>query len=366
MEHKDANCTEDGVVGGTYCTRCEYDKAAAEAEIEATGHTYGEVVWTWNADHTEAVATITCAACAEGTEGKTLSATATGEQITNVVTTPATRREPGVRTYTATVTLNGVDVTGTATAEIPRRTGGGGGGSSTTTPTTPVTPPTEITEPDVPLAELPMTFDDVKEGDWFYDAVKYAYDNELMKGDSATKFAPNNNTTRGMIALILYRMEKEPKAEGAGFPDVAANSWYKDAATWAVSVNVFKGYEDGTFRGDQVITREELAAVMFRYAEMKQYDVTAAAELIGFADGAAVQEWAVPAMKWAVAKELVGGREGNVIAPQANATRAELATILTRFADKVVPAAADKADGDKTENATAEDKKAEDAKTETK
>lgn len=217
------------------------------------------------------------------------------------------------------------------TATIPAlRPSGGGGGGGAAAPA-----PVEIDEPDVPLAAA-LPFDDVKENSWFREAVQYVYDNDLMSGEEDTVFNPNGATTRGMIVKTLYNMEKEPAVSSAAavFSDVVSGKWYSDAVSWAAENEIVTGYDDGSFRPENSITRQELAAILYRYAGYKQYDVTGKAELSAYADANAVSDFAKGAVEWSVKADLISGIESDgvtVLAPANGATRAQLATILMRF-----------------------------------
>lgn len=180
-----------------------------------------------------------------------------------------------------------------------------------------------------PAPEMPFT--DVNEGDWFYDVVLYAYDNGLMTGVSATEFAPNQTTTRGMIVSMLARLEGVTSAEDAGFADVAANDWYATAVNWAASVGVVNGYEDNTFRPNAPITREQMAAILYNYADYKGYDVSARADLSDYADAADVSSWAEDVLAWANAEGLINGMTATTIDPQGATTRAQTAAMFERF-----------------------------------
>lgn len=182
-------------------------------------------------------------------------------------------------------------------------------------------------EPEEPA----MPFTDVNEGDWFYDVVLYAYDNGLMTGVSATEFAPNQTTTRGMIVSMLARLEGVTSAEDAGFADVAANDWYATAVNWAASVGVVNGYEDNTFRPNAPITREQMAAILYNYADYKGYDVSARADLSDYADAADVSSWAEDVLSWANAEGLINGMTTTTIDPQGATTRAQTAAMFERF-----------------------------------
>ena len=182
-------------------------------------------------------------------------------------------------------------------------------------------------EPEEPA----MPFTDVNDNDWFYDVVLYAYDNGLMTGVSATEFAPNQTTTRGMIVSMLARLEGVTSAEDAGFADVAANDWYATAVNWAASVGVVNGYEDNTFRPNAPITREQMAAILYNYADYKGYDVSARADLSDYADAADVSSWAEDVLAWANAEGLINGMTATTIDPQGATTRAQTAAMFERF-----------------------------------
>ena len=142
-----------------------------------------------------------------------------------------------------------------------------------------------------PPAEAALPFTDVADGDWFYDAVAYVYDQGIMTGTSDREFSPDLTTTRGMIVSILNRLEGGPIAESAGFTDVADGDWYADAVNWAASEGIVAGYEDNTFRPNDPITREQLAAMLMNYAAWKGEDVSARADLSGYNDAASVSSW---------------------------------------------------------------------------
>ena len=196
-----------------------------------------------------------------------------------------------------------------------------------------------------PAEEEPsgLPFTDVAEGAWYYGAVEYAYENGLMTGTSATTFAPNVTTTRAMLATLLYRLEGSPDLsnEILGYPyaDVDADSWYGDAVYWARLNGVVTGISAETFDPNGAITREQMAVMLYRYADYKGYDVTqggmAAQE---YADYESISSWAVSAVDWAVNAGLISGTSATTLTPQGSATRAEIATILMRFVETFVPA----------------------------
>ena len=171
-------------------------------------------------------------------------------------------------------------------------------------------------------------FIDVAPNAWYKDAIQYAYDQGLMTGVSDTEFAPEATTTRAMIVSILARLENVTTAEAAGFADVD-DEWYATAVNWAANVGVVNGYEDNTFRPNQPITREQLAAILMNYASYKGQDVSARASLDNYTDQPST--WAQEAMQWAVAEGLISGVTNDRLQPQGNATRAQVAAILQRF-----------------------------------
>ena len=182
-------------------------------------------------------------------------------------------------------------------------------------------------------AGLPFT--DVAVGDWYYDAVAYVYENGLMTGTSGTLFSPNATTTRAMIVTILYRLEGSPVANGsAGFTDVAYGTWYTAAVNWAAANEIVTGYGSGKFGPMDPITREQMAAILFRYADFKGMDTTARADLSGYTDAGDISAYAVEAMSWANAEGFITGTTATTLKPQGSATRAQVATILTRYAQK--------------------------------
>ena len=188
----------------------------------------------------------------------------------------------------------------------------------------------------VTFAETPLPFTDVTEGDWFYDAVRYAYETGLMDGVGDSLFAPNSETTRAQLVTILYRLEGEPEVSGtSGFTDVEAGTWYTDAVAWAAANGIVNGVSETEFAPGKDITREQLATILFRYAEAKGYDVSARADLSAYPDADQIQSYAAESVAWAVAEGLIQGFEDNTLRPAGNATRAQIATILMRFCEGV-------------------------------
>lgn len=179
-------------------------------------------------------------------------------------------------------------------------------------------------------AGLPFT--DVASGSWYYDSVAYVYEQGLMGGTGEGRFSPDLTTSRAMIVTILYRLEGSPAVSGgASFADVTAGQWYSDGVAWASANGIVTGYSNGSFGPDDTITREQMAAILYRYARYKGYDLSAQAALDGYADAAQVSAYAADAMKWAVGSGLITGTSGTTLSPAGSATRAQAAVILARF-----------------------------------
>lgn len=177
-----------------------------------------------------------------------------------------------------------------------------------------------------------LPFADVPSGSWYYDDVAYVYDTGLMTGLTATTFGPNLSTTRGMIVTILWRMENEPAAKhGCPFADVRRGSYYEQAIAWASENGIVTGFDASTFAPDRAITREQLAAILFRFAAYRGMDaVTLRENLSSFQDQAAISAYAVSALNWAVGEGLMQGT-GDKLEPTGSATRAQVAAMLRRF-----------------------------------
>ena len=188
------------------------------------------------------------------------------------------------------------------------------------------------TEPEQPSG-LPFT--DVAKDAWYFPAVEYVFNNGLMNGTTATTFAPNVELNRAMMAAVLYNMEGGPACDKSGlFSDVADGKWYTDAVNWAASNNIVSGMPDGTYAPDQALTREQMASILYRYAEYKGIDVSARADLSTFTDGTTVSPWAQDVVQWAVAEKLMSGN-GTELQPKGTATRAQVATVLMNYCENV-------------------------------
>ena len=178
-----------------------------------------------------------------------------------------------------------------------------------------------------------LPFTDVARGDWFFDDVRYVYENGLMNGVSATRFAPYGSTTRGMIVTILYRMEGQPAvSRDCPFADVASGSYYERAITWAAANGIVTGHSSTVFAPDADITREQLAAILYRYAVYKGLDVSVGenTNILSYEDFASLSEYAIPAMQWACGAGILYGFGGSLL-PDAPANRLQAAAILHRF-----------------------------------
>lgn len=196
----------------------------------------------------------------------------------------------------------------------------------------------KLTQAEQVFSSLPsvgdkLPFTDMN-GHWAYDAVSYAYKNSLMNGVNASRFAPDSTLNRAMMVTILYRMTGSPAVSGNSvFSDVPSGKWYSDAVQWASVNGVVNGVGKDRFAPDTQITREQMASMMMRYAQFKQYSTGKSVDLSAFNDAGSISSWALESMKWANAAGLINGRTASTIAPQDTATRAEAATILMRFCE---------------------------------
>ncbi|MBE7009967.1 MAG: DUF4430 domain-containing protein, partial [Ruminococcaceae bacterium] len=177
------------------------------------------------------------------------------------------------------------------------------------------------------------TFADVKKDNWHYESVKYVYENNLMQGTD-NGFEPESKMSRSMLVTVLYRMAKpEEKANNHNFADVPEGQWYFDAVAWAAENNIVNGVSENKFAPDEDITREQMALIIYRFAKMQGYDVTNKADISSFIDTDDVSDWALDALSWANKTELVNGTSETTLSPKATATRAQVAAILMRFCE---------------------------------
>ena len=177
-------------------------------------------------------------------------------------------------------------------------------------------------------------FDDAGRGDWFYDSVVYVYENDLMDGVSDTLFDPDGTVTRGMIVTILHRLEGEPSVNYAlPFTDVSGGEWYAEAVRWAAGEGIVNGVSDTEFAPNAAVTREQLAAILHRYAQHKGYDVSIgeSTNILSYSDFASISEYAISAMQWACGEGIITGVTESTLEPRGTATRAQSAAILMRF-----------------------------------
>lgn len=175
-------------------------------------------------------------------------------------------------------------------------------------------------------------FADVDQSMWYHEAIDFVIEKGLFMGTSETTFEPNIPMNRAMLVTVLWRLEGNPAVSSASsFEDVASNAWYANAVAWASANKIVSGYGSGLFGPNDNITREQMAAILYRYAEYKGHDVTASDNLSAFADAGEVSTWALPGLKWAVAKGLIMGVTRTILEPRGTATRAQVATVLMRF-----------------------------------
>ncbi len=207
----------------------------------------------------------------------------------------------------------------------------GSGKYTFTMPASAVTVSASFVKGDTPV-DTGLPFTDVVSGSWYYDSVAYVYEQGLMGGTGEGRFSPDLTTSRAMIVTILYRLEGSPAVTGsASFADVASGQWYSDGVAWASANGIVTGYSNGSFGPDDTITREQMAAILYRYARYKGYDLSAQADLDGYSDAAQVSAYAADAMEWAVGSGLITGTSGTTLSPAGSATRAQAAVILARF-----------------------------------
>ncbi|MGO5029838.1 S-layer homology domain-containing protein [Candidatus Agathobaculum pullicola] len=265
----------------------------------------------------------------------------TGYQVDNVVVQPGlvasgeytTMQSEGNNTFTCDMPTGAVALTvqysemSSSSSDDPGTSGGGGGGGGaaggdTETPGTGEQP-----------ADLP--FGDVASSAWYAEAVRYVYENGMMNGISANSFGPNATTNRAMIVTILHRLENTPAAASSSFTDVVAGSYYADAVNWAAANGIVNGVSETSFAPNTAVTREQMAAILYRYAQYKGYSVTASNSLTDYADASQISSYAIAAMQWANAEGLITGVTSTTLNPAGNATRAEVATILMRFCENI-------------------------------
>lgn len=181
------------------------------------------------------------------------------------------------------------------------------------------------------------TFNDVSANDWFASAVDYVTGKGMMNGTADNTFSPKANTTRGMVVTVLYRLENQPSTSVASFTDVASGAYYANAVAWANANGIVSGYGSGKFGPNDKVTREQLAAILYRYAQYKKYDVSVGEDtnILSYDDAQSISSYAIPAIQWACGAGVVTGKSGSKLDPKGNATRAEVAAMLMRFCENV-------------------------------
>lgn len=180
-------------------------------------------------------------------------------------------------------------------------------------------------------------FNDVSANDWFASAVDYVTGKGMMNGTADNTFSPKANTTRGMVVTVLYRLENQPSTSAASFTDVASGAYYANAVAWANANGIVSGYGSGKFGPNDKVTREQLAAILYRYAQYKKYDVSVGEDtnILSYDDAQSISSYAIPAIQWACGAGVVTGKSGSKLDPKGSATRAEVAAMLMRFCENV-------------------------------
>ena len=192
--------------------------------------------------------------------------------------------------------------------------------------------------PGTALAAGENPFTDVPASHWAHDDITYVYENDLMNGTDGSLFSPESTTTRAQVVTVLYRLAGQPAADWANpFWDVPASAWFHDAVTWAWENDITGGVSSTHFGAGNAVTREQLAAFLYRYAQDQGYDTSARADLSGYSDAGLVSSYATEALSWANATGLIIGTTATTLSPKGSATRAQVATILSRFCQDVIP-----------------------------
>ncbi|MGI6012986.1 MAG: S-layer homology domain-containing protein [Oscillospiraceae bacterium] len=285
--------TEFEVGSAKYTASCELEGKTytdeKTVELETVGHVYSEPEFTWTENYSVCTAVFTCTNNNGCTAVKTIDC-----KVTSKVIKEATEETGGTKEYTATCEFEGKTYTDTQTVVNP--------------------------------------FIDVADTDWYYGTVMYNYTNGIMKGTSENTFEPDIALNRAMVAQILYNLEGKPKVESYDhFTDVAADAWYADAVNWAAETKLVLGYEDDTFRASNSAVREQMATILYRYAEYKGYDMKGSSDLSEFTDVSEIHDWALEAMRWAVHYEIFKGRGEGILAPRELAKRSEVAQLFMNF-----------------------------------
>ena len=199
------------------------------------------------------------------------------------------------------------------------------------------TPPTNnSTNNNTSFENIVLPFTDVNAYDWYYNSVKYVFPNNMMAGTDTTMFSPNVTTTRAMIVTILHRLDGNPNATASNFIDVEQNQYYTNAVAWASANGIVSGYGNGNFGPNDTITREQMAAILYRYAQYKGYDTTQKNNLSNYIDAKDINAYAVEALQWANQVGMITGVTDTTLVPNGSATRAQVSSILMRFCQNIV------------------------------
>ena len=329
-------CTETGLTEGMHCSVCN-DVLVEQEGINALGHKWEEAYTTDATNHWHKCVNCDAIDAAAAHTAETIPAVAPTYSETGLTEGSKCSVCDRVLTAQATVpVLTPPVIPTTPSNPTPSATTR----PATTAPTTTTAPDdsgTDISDSDVPLASMPLPFIDVANNSWYHDAVAYTYINELMTGVGEAFFAPDDLCDRATIATVIYRLEKNPVVSfSAMFSDVVNGMWYTDAIEWGAANSLILGYGDATFGTFDQVTREQLAALLYRYAQFKGYDVSASSSLDAFKDGSQVSDYAKDAMSWTVAVGLFRGDENGCLNPTAPASRADIAMLLMRFVENVV------------------------------
>ena len=298
-----ATCTGKGQT--IYTAKFDADWAVDQkvtVEIEALGHAWGETTYEWNEDHTACTAKRVCKN--DPSHVETAEAEVTSEQ-----TKAPEIGVPGEMTYTAKFTADWAE-TQTETTEIPAL---------------------------IPETDASDKFTDVPKDAWYIKEVTFAVNRGLFGGTGENTFEPDAPMTRAMLVTVLWRYAEKPQAEESTFTDVdrSPDSWYKDAVDWAAANEIVGGVGDNKFDPNGNVTREQMAAILFRYAGKKGYDTSKRGDVSGFPDESEIsKDWALEPLCWAVGEKLIGGSDGKLL-PQGNATRAQVSAIFMRFIQNI-------------------------------
>ena len=317
-----ATCTEAGKTEGKHCAVCG-TVIVAQKTVAALGHDYGDWTQTKAPTCTEkGEEKRTCSRC-DAFEVREIAAHGHTEVIDPAV--PATCTEAG-KTEGKHCSVCGTVLVAQETVPALGHSYKDG-----------VCTVCGAKDPDAQPA-APVEFSDVSEKAWYYEAVEYAVENGLMNGVGGGKFDPEGTMTRAMLVTVLWRYEGEPAEGENSFTDVPNGTWYTEAVAWAAANGIVGGVGNGKFDPNGIITREQMATILFRYAQKRGFDTSKRGDLSVFPDSGKVSSWAKDAMRWAVAEQIINGSDGYLL-PQGNATRAQVAALLMRFINKIETAA---------------------------